>query len=48
VADERPLPEYAALTAAFSAVLGGFLVVARRRLPERIAFGDVVRIGLAN
>jgi uncharacterized protein DUF1360 len=46
--EERPLPEYAALTAAFGAVLGGFLVVARRRLPERIAFGDVVRIGLAS
>jgi hypothetical protein len=46
--EERPLPEYAALTAAFGAVLGGFLVVAGRRLPERIAFGDVVRIGLAS
>lgn len=32
----------------FGAVLGGFLVVARRRLPERIGFGDVVRIGLAS
>jgi hypothetical protein len=48
VANERPLPEYAALTAAFGAVLGGFLVVARRRLPERIAFGDMARIGLAS
>jgi hypothetical protein len=48
VADERPLPEYAALTAAFGAVLGGFLVLARRRLPERIAFGDMARIGLAS
>jgi hypothetical protein len=47
-AEERPLPEYAALTAAFGAVLGGFLLVARRRLPERIAFADVVRIGLAS
>jgi hypothetical protein len=46
--EERPLPEYAALTAAFGAVLGGFLIVARRRLPDRIAFGDVVRIGLAS
>jgi hypothetical protein len=48
VADERPLPEYAALTAAFGAVLGGFLVLARRRLPDRIAFGDMARIGLAS
>jgi uncharacterized protein DUF1360 len=46
--EERPLPEYAALTAAFGAVLGGFLVAARHRLPERIGFGDVVRIGLAS
>jgi hypothetical protein len=48
VADERPLPEYAALTAAFGAVLGGFLILAGRRLPERIAFGDMARIGLAS
>jgi len=48
VADERPLPEYAALTAAFGAVLGGFLVLARRRLPDRIAFGDMARVGLAS
>jgi hypothetical protein len=47
-AEERPLPEYAALTAAFGAVLGAFLLVARRRLPERIGFADVVRIGLAS
>jgi hypothetical protein len=46
--EERPLPEYAALTAAFGAVLGGFLILARRRLPDRIGFGDVVRIGLAS
>jgi hypothetical protein len=46
--EERPLPEYAALTAAFGAVLGGFLVLARRRLPDRIAFGDMARIGLAS
>jgi hypothetical protein len=48
VADERPLPEYAALTAAFGAVLGGFLILAGPRLPERIAFGDMARIGLAS
>jgi hypothetical protein len=46
--DERPLPEYAALTGVFGAVLGGFLLVARRRLPERVGFGDVIRIGLAS
>jgi len=45
---ERPLPEYAALTGVFGAVLGGFLVLVRGRLPERIGFGDVVRIGLAS
>jgi hypothetical protein len=48
VAGERPLPEYAALTAAFGAVLGGFLVLAGRRLPDWIAFGDMARIGLAS
>lgn len=46
--DERPLPEYAALAAAFGAVLGGFLAVAGRRLPERISLADTVRIGLAS
>ena len=46
--EERPLPEYAALTAAFGAVLGAFLVLARRRLPDRIAFGDMTHIGLAS
>ena len=46
--EERPLPEYAALSAAFVGVLGGFLLVARRRLPERTGFGDVIRIGLAS
>jgi hypothetical protein len=45
---ERPYPEYAALTGAFAAVVGGFLLFASRRLPERIGFGDVVRIGLAS
>jgi hypothetical protein len=46
--EERPLPEYAALSATFMSVLGGFLLVAQRRLPERVGFGDVVRIGLAS
>jgi hypothetical protein len=46
--EPRPLPEYAALTGAFGVVLGGFVLLARRRLPERIPFGDVVRVGLAS
>jgi Protein of unknown function (DUF1360) len=46
--EERPLPKYAALTGAFGAVLGGFLLLTRRRLPERIPFGDIVRVGLAS
>jgi uncharacterized protein DUF1360 len=48
VDDDRPLPEYAALAAAFSGVLGGFLVLAGRRIPERTSIGDTVRIGLAS
>jgi Protein of unknown function (DUF1360) len=45
---ERPYPEYAALTGAFGAVLGGFLMVARGRLPERVGVDDVLRIGLSS
>jgi hypothetical protein len=48
VGDERPLSEYAGLTAAFGAVLGGFLLLAGRRLPDRITFGDMARVGLAS
>jgi Protein of unknown function (DUF1360) len=44
----EPLPEYATLTTVFTGVLGGFLVLARRRLPERVGWGDVARIGLAS
>jgi hypothetical protein len=47
-ASARPLPEYAALVAAFGTGLGGFLVLARDRLPERVGFGDVARLGLAS
>jgi hypothetical protein len=47
-AERRPLPEYAAISGAFGSVLGAFLLIARRRLPERIGFGDVARIGLAS
>jgi Protein of unknown function (DUF1360) len=46
--DDRPLPQYAALAGTFSAVLGSFLFVAGRRLPERISLTDTVRIGLAS
>ena len=46
--DEQPFPEYAALAAAFGTALAGFLVVAGRRLPERISLADTVRIGLAS
>lgn len=46
--EERPLPEYAAITGVFGAALGGFLLLARRRLPEKVGFADVARIGLAS
>jgi hypothetical protein len=46
--DDRLLPQYAALAGTFSAVLGSFLFVAGRRLPERISLADTVRIGLAS
>jgi Protein of unknown function (DUF1360) len=45
---ERPLPEYAGLTAAFGAVLAGFLATSRERLPERMPTTDLFRIGLAS
>jgi hypothetical protein len=45
---ERPLPQYAALVATFGSVLGGFLVLERRRIPERESLGDMIRIGLAS
>ena len=44
----EPLPEYATLTTVFGGVLGGFLLLARRRLPERIGWGDMARVGLAS
>ncbi|HEV3408089.1 MAG TPA: DUF1360 domain-containing protein [Gaiellaceae bacterium] len=46
--DERPLPEYATLTAAFWAVFLGFVLTNRDRLPERIPFGDLARIALSS
>lgn len=47
-ASARPLPEYAALAGIFGTALGGFLVLARNRIPERVGFGDVARLGLAS
>jgi Protein of unknown function (DUF1360) len=47
-ASARPLPEYAALVGVFGTALGGFLALARDRLPERIGFADVVRLGLTS
>jgi Protein of unknown function (DUF1360) len=47
-ASARPLPEYAALVTVFGAAVGGFLVLARSRLPERVGFGDLARLGLAS
>lgn len=44
----QPLPEYATLTTLFTGVLGGFLLLARGRLPERVGWSDVARIGLAS
>jgi len=47
-ASARPLPEYAALVGIFGSALGAFLVLGRNRIPERIGFGDVARLGLAS
>jgi hypothetical protein len=44
----EPLPEYATLTTVFAGVLGGFLLLARKQLPERVGWSDVARIGLAS
>ncbi len=46
--DERPLPEYATLTAAFWAVFLGFVLTNRERIPERIPLGDLLRVALAS
>jgi hypothetical protein len=46
--EERPLPEYATLTAAFWAVFLGFVLTNRARIPERIPFDDFARVALAS
>jgi hypothetical protein len=45
--DERPLVEYAGLTAAFLAAMGGFLALTGSRLPDHIGYGDLGRLSLA-
>ncbi|MGH3091877.1 MAG: DUF1360 domain-containing protein, partial [Gaiellaceae bacterium] len=44
----RPLPEYATLSTVFTGALGAFTLLAGNRLPARIGFGDVARIGIAS
>jgi Protein of unknown function (DUF1360) len=48
MSEPRPFAEYAGLSAAFAAVLAGFLATSRARLPERPPATDMVRIGLAS
>ena len=45
--DERPIPEYATLAAAFWAVFGLFLATNRDRLPERMRVPDLALIALS-
>ena len=47
-AEAHPLYEYATLTTAFSAVFAVFTLLTRKRIPERIGFGDLARVGLAS
>lgn len=46
--EERPLAEYATLTSAFWAVFALFVLAAGKRIPERMATGDLLRIALAS
>ena len=48
VDDERPLPEYATLAAAFWLVFAAFLASSRDRLPERFRVTDVGAIALSS
>ncbi|HEU4450113.1 MAG TPA: DUF1360 domain-containing protein [Gaiellaceae bacterium] len=45
---ERPLPQYATLATVFTGALGGFVLLAGERLPQRIDLADLGRIGLAS
>lgn len=46
-ANGAPLTSYAALAGSFVAALATFLVVGRKRLPERVSWDDIGRIALA-
>ena len=46
--EDRPLPEYATLTAAFWAIFFAFVATNRNRLPDRIPFADLARVALAS
>ena len=48
VDEEQPLPEYAALAAAFWVVFAAFLATSRERLPERPRLSDVGLIALSS
>jgi Protein of unknown function (DUF1360) len=48
VAQDAPFRQYAALAGTYGAVMAGFLLTAHRRLPERPALSDTVRIGIAS
>jgi len=48
VAEDAPFQQYATLAGTYGAVMAGFLLTARRRLPERPSFADTVRIGVAS
>lgn len=47
VEDERPLPEYATVAAAFWLVFGAFLATSRNRLPDRPRLVDIGLIALS-
>lgn len=47
IEEERPLPEYAGLVAAFWLVFAGFLATNRDRLPERLGTRDLALITLS-
>ena len=46
--DERPIPQYATLAAAFWAIFGFFLLTNGRKIPERIGVTDVSLIALSS
>lgn len=46
-AQQAPLPEYATLATTFTGAVGAFVLLAGNRLPARIGFADLARVGLA-